>query len=722
MIQLNDILAKSINYGGLTLEEHTRFVLQAIEKFAIELGFDVELARKGAIFHDIGKAHPVFQNRLKNAGAKSFVEAEKLKHIKHRHEISSLAFLPILKKEEWNTIIDLVVGHHKSIENDSRERGILDIYEKERKFFEIHLQDWEKWSPYGLMLLNQFGIETPQPIPYETAADALQYVVDYCETKKGGWSPLRGLLRAADHFASAFNEKTTERLGVLFQKPDLSFYHQENRKSWLYPLSELAAEDERPHTLVVAPTGAGKTDFLLRRCKGRVFYTLPFQASINAMFQRIKSTVEPRENIRLLHATSKIISQGEIEEQILQPLVGSSVKVLTPHQLSAIIFGTGGFETVMLDVKDADVILDEIHTYTDLSRAMVLEIIKALLRLGCRLHIGTATMPTVLYDQILDLLGGEPNTYQIRLSDEVLDSFDRHVIHKLEDSSQIHAILEKAFDAQEKVLVIFNTVKEAQNAYLRFSEAFPCIPKMLIHSRFRRGDRVELERRLKEEFNGDNSAFEGGIRPCLVVSTQVVEVSLDISFDRMITECAPLDGLIQRFGRVNRKRTSETVSSKIRKPIHVLMPKGKCFPYDKEVVTRSYDQLQDGEVLQEKTLQTKIDAVYPTLNTKAIDVHLIYQNGAYQIKELTNKKKSVLIEALEIESATCILECEREAYETADWEERLYMEIPVNFKTMFHHQKKYIQLEIGAYPYVIPQSMEDHKELGLIMVEHDKFL
>ncbi|MGL1102638.1 hypothetical protein ACSTLM_00320, partial [Vibrio parahaemolyticus] len=65
---------------------------------------------------------------------------------------------------------------------------------------------------------------------------------------------------------------------------------------------------------------------------------------------------------------------------------------------------------------------------------------------------------------------------------------------------------------------------------IEMEDDFKSIPKMLIHSRFKRGDRVELETKLKSEFNGDGSKeFGNGLMPCLVVSTQVVEVSLDIS-------------------------------------------------------------------------------------------------------------------------------------------------------------------------------------------------
>ena len=132
---------------------------------------------------------------------------------------------------------------------------------------------------------------------------------------------LRGLkhvlLMAADHFASALEEKSESSLNKLFIKPDLSFY---NRQHHLYPLSVVSTDDNRQHTLVTAPTGAGKTDFLLRRCKGRVFYTLPFQASINAMYDRIKSDLKDTDaQVYLLHAASNLkVKDGKLEERIMQ--------------------------------------------------------------------------------------------------------------------------------------------------------------------------------------------------------------------------------------------------------------------------------------------------------------------------------------------------------------------------------------------------------------------
>jgi len=721
MKALNEILAKSVQYGGLSLLEHTEHVACAIKKMAngINFKFDTSIAVKGAVLHDIGKAHPHFQNKICGINSnKSLLEQREQDKYIHRHELSSLAFLPAFPKSEWDVLIDMVVAHHKSIKNDNRNRGILDLDDNDRSWIENHLIGWEDWFHYGKQILNHFGYECPE-IKRSEATAALRYAVQYCENKKSGWSSWRGLLKAADHFASAFNNKTTEQLEHLFEKPDLGFYNDNSRVSDLFPLSKIMANDKRRHTLVVAPTGGGKTDFLLRRTKGRFFYTLPFQASINAMWQRFKDTI-PNKDIRLLHATSRIVVGKNIDEQILQPLIGSAVKVLTPHQLAAIIFGTSGYESVMLDIKGCDVILDEVHTYSDYSRAMVLEIVKVLLVLECRVHIGTATMPSVLYKELLKILGGPENVYEVKLSNEVLDKFDRHVIYKHNNEIEVDNILRKAIEHKEKVLVIFNTIKKAQTAFEKYSKQFPSIQKMLIHSRFKRCDRVEREIRLKMEFNGDGK-FNPGHNPCIVVATQVVEVSLDISFDRMITQCAPLDSLIQRFGRVNRKRDEKTIGKY--KPIHIIAPSGNVLPYKMEILKMSFSQLpDDGVLLKERSIQEKIDAVYPILEMKEIDIHLKFKEGNIVMKELTDNKKSVLIDALEIEGAICILEEDREAYIKASWENRISMEIPISWKTISRYQSEYEQLKVGAYPFVVPQNINEYNQFGLQLVEHNNIL
>lgn len=90
-----------------------------------------------------------------------------------------------------------------------------------------------------------------------------------------------------------------------------------------------------------------------------------------------------------------------------------------------------------LDLKGCDVILDEIHTYSDTIQAIVLRIIDILVALGCRIHVGTATMPSLLYDEILRRLGGPQKVYQVKLDDSTLETFNRHRVYKLSGDDDI---------------------------------------------------------------------------------------------------------------------------------------------------------------------------------------------------------------------------------------------------------------------------------------------
>ena len=530
-----------------TLFDHLTHVKLAVEKMANYTGHDLELARLGAIFHDIGKTHPLFQKRLKI----------REKEPPFRHEIASLFFLPLIKKEWQCSIIEMIVAHHKAMIHDKRERGILDLIENEPDVLENHLGEWEKWSPIALDILAAFGIKV-RSISKQEAEAAFELVLDFCEEKyrERGYSEWRGLLMGGDHFASAMIAKTEERLQNLFQIPDLSFF---NRQHPLYPLSYYSADSEKSHSMIVASTGAGKTDFLFRRCRGRVFYTLPFQASINAMFARLSKDLRERNpdlNIKLLHAASSLIEpeDGDREDIILQKHIGSSIKVLTPYQLAGIAFGSKGYEAMILDLKDCDVILDEVHTYSGVSQAIVLKVVAVLKSIGCRLHIGTATMPSILYNQIKSILGDE-NVLETKLTKQELDKYDRHRIHKIDNWGTSETLIKNAIENNQKILVVCNQIAHAQAVYKRLNLRFPNVESLLLHSRFKRKDRKQREKDLigLDEKGNPAYKFNTSSKACFVVSTQVVEVSLDISFDLMITECAPLDALIQRFGRINRK-------------------------------------------------------------------------------------------------------------------------------------------------------------------------
>lgn len=695
------LLAKSAP-EWTTLKDHTMDVINATVKFAQYLEYDTNIARNGAILHDIGKAHSYFQEkRLKGEGRKGDV---------FRHEIASLFFLSCFPKEQWNKLIEMVIGHHKSVFNDINELGLLDL-EESYDYIDFHIKDWENWSIEAIELLNDFGIVC-QYFNREQALNNIQYCIEYCiiQINEKAYSKWRGLLMGADHFASALIQKTTYETNRIFKKPNLNFY---NRQHPLYPLSYKNANSEKQHTIVIACTGAGKTDYLFRRCKGRVFYTLPFQASINAMYKRVGHDLEdtnPDLDIRVLHSTSVVVKRRKEEEIALQNLMGSAIKILTPHQLATIALGMKGFEAMMLDLKGCDVILDEVHTYSGVSQALVLKIVEVLKTINCRIHIGTATMPTILYNRIKEVLGD--NVLEVQLDTEELKKFDRHIVHKVSNFETAKQRIKLAIGEKQKVLIVMNTVQKAQEVFEHIQEKYNEIPALLLHSKFKRGDRNDKEKQLLglDEQGDSTGIFNTSTEACIVVATQIVEVSLDISFDVMITETAPLDALIQRLGRINRKRTELSIGKL--KDVYVIAPGENdrdARPYDLEILHKSFNVLEDGKPLKETDLQSKIDQVFTDINFLNIEEHSVFKSdGRFTLSKLTHRSKAILFELLEIDSVSCITEDDVDAYENGDFETRLQLEIPVAYWSV----AKMEQSKKGNKPFIIPEAAYN-KEIGL---------
>lgn len=702
------LLAKSSEQGGLTLLTHTQQVAEAVELFARAYDMPVDLAKRGALLHDLGKAHPFFQRMLKGLVTRE----EFLRDTPHRHELSSLLFLPLFERKDWEPLTEMVAAHHKSIEEDARSRGLLDLVNQygPDHVFERHAEGFDKWQQDLREILSYFSVAF-RPVTLKEAREAFFFAIAYAENLPPGWSKWRGLLMSADHFASEFMAEATNLASSFFRVPDVSFY---NRNHPLYPLSLMSSDKEKLHTLVIAPTGAGKTDFLLKRCKGRIVYTLPFQASINAMYQRISQDLnqnkpdDQKEDVRRVHASSRISLKkrdGEIitEEQHLQRQAGAGIKVTTPHQLLSLIFHISGYEALSLDLQGCDVIMDEVHVYNGQVRTMTLKLIERLSELGCRVHIGTATISASLEQHIINALGGPEKVQQVRLPEEELIRFNRHEVRKAADESAGRELVAQALAAGERVLFVANRVASAQDRYLWALEKFHGIPVLLVHSRYRRCDRTELERQIYEynEMNG----------PCLVIATQVVEVSLDISFDRLITDAAPLDALVQRFGRVHRKRTEATISTF--KPVHVIAPSTKdpdLLPYEPDVVRRSFDALPDG-LLEEKDLQKLMNEVYGEATLPSIVIHTA------PVPKLCHRSKSVLLDALEIESAVCVREEDKDKYLKSRGTDRQMLEIPVPWKSLLGQVSNLSQIEAGGYPYIVPDEWYNPagQEIGLII-------
>jgi len=245
----------------------------------------------------------------------------------------------------------------------------------------------------------------------------------------------------------------------------------------------------------------------------------------------------------------------------------------------------------MAEMSQGLFIFDEIHAYDPHTTALILTMIKKLREdYDAKFCIMTATMPQFLKQMIANVLDTS-GVNNIEMPPAERNKFTRHRVQLLEGN--IHNAIpkiEKRLLQGQRPLVVCNTVKQAQDVFQALMDLTD--NAKLLHSRFILRDRERIENELADAD--------------LLVGTQAVEVSLDIDFDCLFSEPAPIDALIQRFGRINRKGEKGICD------VHICKngSENDHYIYASEKVERTLNALAAVDVLHESKIQSLIDAVY----------------------------------------------------------------------------------------------------------------
>lgn len=191
------------------------------------------------------------------------------------------------------------------------------------------------------------------------------------------------------------------------------------------------------------------------------------------------------------------------------------------------------------------------------------------------------------------------------------------------------------------VAIVCNTVRRAQELYQQLSRDRFFKDKIdLLHSRFRFCDREEREKRVLRQFGkpDENGSCQDRPKCAVLISTQIIEQSLDIDFDLMISDLAPIDLLLQRAGRLHRhvrSRPNDLTQAEfwiIDPPVDEfgnLAADSKGLPdfgmagavYDKHILLRSWlllNTIKNGEVGIPDDVEGLIEAVYEFANQPEI--------------------------------------------------------------------------------------------------------
>ncbi len=665
---LDYLWAKSADKGAggkpETLAQHTYLVL---EKLAATIRLRPNLPAQigaprlwhilfwGTFLHDFGKAAKGFQARLRG-GAKWT----------HRHEVLSLAFVDWLASafnmQERAWLVAAIVSHHKDADE------IAELYNaiaKPESDFDAELDaatigDLWKWlhdcaaNWIGDLGLKEYGIEMPT-LPAQ--ADAVRHVDGHVSTliRKHlnayarwldkevnrsdesalliGTILLRGHLISSDHMASA-------HIGEL-PEPQLSDPERLLEKIRITnPYQhQIECMNARGSTVLMAPTGSGKTEAALlwavSQNAPRLYYALPYQASMNAMEKRLNEDEVDGEGkitrdapfknqVGLEHSRSTLAYYRRLllEDENADPKKITQaarwlndlarqnyypVRVLSPYQVLKAPYRLKGYETLLTDCYGAAFIFDEIHAYDAGRLAKILALVKHLReRYNAKFLVMSATLPQLLRECLRDALG---EFTLVTASDELYQEFRRHKLALRDGELLADENLEEIADAArngQSVLVCCNTVGRAQEAWQMLRQALDTQAHVeLLHGRFNGRDRLTKEA-LVRDATGSRSENR---RAIVLVATQVVEVSLDIDLDVIYTDPAPLEALLQRFGRINRRRLN-TAGARVnvfREPIP-----DKPRPYVPELIRAALEVLEkhDREWIDEARVSDWLDEIY----------------------------------------------------------------------------------------------------------------
>ncbi len=347
--------------------------------------------------------------------------------------------------------------------------------------------------------------------------------------------------------------------------------------------------DGKP-VLLLAPTGAGKSEavfvpFLAFRGNSlppRLIYSLPARTLVNSLANRFRVLAEGYSpNLRVCS------QHGEKPESVLfyaDAVVATLDQVVSSYACAPLSLGVRHGNIPAGAVASGFIVLDEVHTF-DPERGLqsALIIVERLDKMEMPFVIMTATLPQLVVDELKKRF---PRMEIVVAQDKDIPSrAQRRLIFKFSDVLMTpETVLELHSQKRGRTIVVCNTVSRALRIYEGLNGQAPVRP-LLVHSRFVSKDREEKERKINSAFGKASETKEA-----ILVTTQVVEVGLDISADLLLTELSPIDSLIQRMGRCARwlrpkeqNLAGETVVFAIEAPA----------PYHEELVNSTKNALKN---------------------------------------------------------------------------------------------------------------------------------
>jgi CRISPR-associated endonuclease/helicase Cas3 len=646
-----EILAKTIKKDEIviatqTLQIHTDWVVEealnliddnAIGRVSNISGWSKEKIRDliffSAYFHDMGKATKEFQATIKEnkTSYHSLYSASALVGIEDFEFIEDDIYI--------NLLLVTALTHHTLL-----PYGVKDVefnfLDKAKEFFDGYRQSYQKYFNRDYRYSFDFEIEDNMKVELIAIEDDLKDIKNNHKLRIL-YSYVLGVLNLADWLASG---RFSGNNNIV------SFDTQPSKENFLKNISfdRLRDFQEELSTnyksiLVEIPTGEGKTEGSLLWAinnlynkNSKIIYTLPTQTTSNKLYERVGSCFDKSER-GLIHSSAKIYLEKEYEREngevdkvfksdfLLSKSFNKPITISTIDSLLKYFINIGRFNIATKNFLNSVIIIDEVHSY-DLK---LMGFLKRFLEICKEMDIKVCLMSASIPNRIKELLG--VNNYPIITQKELFSKKANEII-KVDDflDSDLDFIVDR-FNSGKNILVIRNMVKVATQTYNNLLDLGVDEGDIILyHSTFKKMDRAIKEELIFSKLKEN--------RPFILVATQIVEVSLDIDFDMLFSDNAPIDSLIQRFGRVNRKKLIEKKGD-----VYIYKTENPL-PYRDNILDLTYQTIQNG-YFELSVYVDWLNTVYDRLFDDDIiiknEITRLFDEGYNKYEEILKKLDSI---------------------------------------------------------------------------------